>query len=246
MGLLEAVQGSIQTGELKACIRFLFTNREPGEAEGSDRFIQAVRGYGIPVVALSSARFSGDKKAGPSNRRSDYDKQVLRLLKDFSVDLCVMAGYMRVVIPEFCEHFNIVNIHPALPGGPKGRWQNVIWELIEGRARETGVMVHRVTEAVDEGPPLSYCSFPTVGGSYDRLWAELEGKTVEEVKSTEGEENPLFRMIRQEGVRREQHLLVETLIAIARGAIEIGDVDQAKGPRAAVSLNREVEGRLHG
>jgi phosphoribosylglycinamide formyltransferase-1 len=46
----------------------------------------------------------------------------------------------------------MINLHPAAPGGPTGTWQEVIWQLIEGRAVETGVMMHLVTPELDRGP----------------------------------------------------------------------------------------------
>jgi len=72
-------------------------------------------------------------------------------------DLCVLAGYMLIVGPEMCTRFNMINLHPAAPGGPTGTWQDVIWQLIKQRARETGVMMHLVTPELDRGPVVSYC-----------------------------------------------------------------------------------------
>ncbi|GAH59253.1 unnamed protein product, partial [marine sediment metagenome] len=43
------------------------------------------------------------------------------------------------------QRYNMVNLHPAAPGGPTGTWQEVIWQLIENKAEETGVMMHLVT-----------------------------------------------------------------------------------------------------
>ncbi len=247
-GLLSTVQSSIQRGELKARIEFVFTNRGPGEAKGSDQFIQLVRGYGMPLVAFSSSRFRKERGGGPfSQHRADFDRQALRLLECMDVDICVMAGYMLVVSPEICHLFNTINIHPALPGGPKGKWQNVIWELIETRAKETGAMVHLVTETVDEGPPISYCSFPITGGPYNELWDEIEGKKMEQVRAEEGEENALFKLIRQEGMRRERPLLLETLKAVAEGRIKVSNgqvLDRGMQAIMPILLNGEVEGRL--
>lgn len=244
-GLLSAIQGSIHSGELKARIEFVFTNRGPGDAEGSDHFIQMVRGYGIPLIALSSSGFQSEKGGSFSEHRAEYDARLLRLLDGMDVDICVMAGYMLVVSPEVCRRFNFINVHPALPGGPKGKWQDVIWRLIGTGAKETGAMVHMVTESVDEGPPISYCSFLIVGNAFEQLWKEIEGTTLEELKAVWRENSPLFAAIRREGVRREQPLLLETLKAIADGSIRTSDVLASDGKAfEPILMNKQVEKRL--
>ena len=117
-GLLKEVQQSIENGELNASIEFVFINREFGEQPGSDKFIQLVKDYQIPIVMLSSTRFTHQVKGSFNKNRATYDQLVLDLLKNFSVDLCVMAGYMLIISPEFCNKFKFINVHPALPGGP--------------------------------------------------------------------------------------------------------------------------------
>ena len=53
----------------------------------------------------------------------------------------------------------MLNLHPALPGGPKGMWQQVIWELLEDEADETGAMIHLATAQLDRGPVVSTFRF---------------------------------------------------------------------------------------
>jgi phosphoribosylglycinamide formyltransferase-1 len=62
--LLEAVWDSIHRGEIEAEIAFVFSNREAGEGENSDRFFELVRSYHIPLVCLSSKRFKAEQRAG--------------------------------------------------------------------------------------------------------------------------------------------------------------------------------------
>ena len=67
-------------------------------------------------------------------------------------------------------------IQAALPDGPIGTWQSVIWQLIETRATRTGAMIHLATEEVDRGPVLSHCVVPIVGGAFDADWRALTGR----------------------------------------------------------------------
>jgi folate-dependent phosphoribosylglycinamide formyltransferase PurN len=132
-------QGAIQRGELSARIQFVFSNREPGEAEGSDRFFQQVHDYGIPLVTLSSQRFRRERGGGPFSRhRLEFDREVMKRLEGYKPDLCVMAGYMLIVDAEMCQRYTMLNLHPALPGGLVGTWQEVIWKVIQEKAQEAG------------------------------------------------------------------------------------------------------------
>jgi phosphoribosylglycinamide formyltransferase-1 len=133
----------------------------------------------------------------------------------------VLAGYMLIVGKEMCQKYNMINLHPAAPGGPSGTWQEVIWQLIERRADETGIMMHLVTPDLDQGPPVTYCTFPIKGRRFDKYWAEIRGLSVEEIKQTQGENNRLFRAIRRHGLAREFPLLVSTLKAFSEGRVKI-------------------------
>ena len=246
LGLLKEVQQSIENGELNASIEFVFINREFGERQGSDNFIQLVKDYQIPLVMLSSTRFTQRIDGSFSKNRSTYDQLVLNLLKNFSVDLCVMAGYMLIISPEFCKQFKFINVHPALPGGPKGKWQDVIWKLIDMKAQETGIMVHLVTKTVDEGAPISYCSFPIIGSKYDSLWSKIEGNPSNYIKQSEGVQNPLFKAIRDTGMIMERPLILETLIGIESGTIRIDDEGfNSIGSSFPKLMNQLIEERLN-
>jgi phosphoribosylglycinamide formyltransferase-1 len=117
---------------------------------------------------------------------------------------------MLIVSPEMCESHRLINLHPALPDGPTGAWEKVIGELIRTRAERTGAMMHLVTRELDRGPVVAYHAFSIKGKAFDSLW-----------KDDLSERGPLFRRIRDEGVRREVPLIVLTLKALADGSIII-------------------------
>ena len=249
-GLLEVTLRAIQRGELDARIQFVFSNRDPGEHEGSDRYFALARQHGIPLVHCSSRRFR--QRVGPvAENRDAYDAEVMKLLEGFSPDIIALAGYMLIVSAPLCQRYTMVNLHPALPHGPRGTWQEVIWQLIRQRAAEAGAMVHLVTESVDEGPPLTYFSFPLRGHPFDALRQALDAdsRSLQEVQRAEGEEQPLFKAIREAERRREPYLLLETLKALADGRIRIRGrqvVDASGRPAAPRCLNAEVDAALGG
>ena len=221
-GLLRLVQDQIAQGELDAEISFVFSNREPGEQEGSDEFFRLVRGYGLPVKTLSSKEFRRARGGRFAAHREEYDSQVLDLLGGYEPDVCVLAGYMLILGKELCRKYPFLNLHPALPDGPIGTWQSVIWELIEKRATKTGAMIHRATEEVDRGPVVSYCTVSIDGEDFRQHWDSLGEDGAARVKEEVGEDFPLFQLIRREEYRREPFLLLETLRAVAAGKVRVG------------------------
>ena len=82
---------------------------------------------------------------------------------NISLDLIVLAGWMRILTSKFIKEFdNIINLHPALPGRFPG--SNAIEEAYnssrKGQINNTGVMVHRVIEEIDAGQVIDYIEVP--------------------------------------------------------------------------------------
>jgi phosphoribosylglycinamide formyltransferase-1 len=230
--LLTIVVDKIKDGTISGEIAFVFCNRERGEASESDRFLDLVESYGFPIAAASSKDFKPEmRKEGRKNRdilrqwRIEYDREIEKVISSYQWDLGVLAGYMLIVGEEFCVDHNLINLHPATPDGPKGSWQEVIWELIENRTDRTGVMMHLVTAELDRGPVITYCDFTITGGAFTDLWTamehKLETKSVTEIEREEDEEEPLFVEIRRHGLMREFPLIVHTIKQFADGNLEI-------------------------
>jgi folate-dependent phosphoribosylglycinamide formyltransferase PurN len=249
--LLAAAQNSLQKGEIKAEIAFVFSNREPGESAESDRLFKMVEGYHLPLICFSYQKFR--KARGMPNPgtdeplppwRLDYDEEVMQRLQSCHPDLCVLAGYMLIAGPEMCRRYDIINLHPAAPGGPAGTWQEVIWALMKSQARESGLMMHLVTPELDRGPVVTYGTYPIRGEAFDRHWAEIKGQPIEEIKTGQGENNRLFQLIRQHGLAREFPLIIATLKAFSQGRIRINPqkqvVDTAGKPMKGYDLTSEI------
>jgi len=254
--LLRAVRDNIKNGEIKAELQFVFSNREPGESGESDRLFKMVEDYNIPLICFSYEKFRDRQGEHDKQKRTlpswrlDYDREVMERLKGFHPDLCVLAGYMLIVGEEMCRRYDMINLHPAAPGGPTGTWQEVIWQLIECKAEETGVMMHLVTPELDKGPPVTYCTFPIRGKPLDRYWAQIQKKSVDEIKKMGGESNRLFRLIRQHGLAREFPLIIATLKAFSRGKVKISPekqvVDAEGKPLKGYNMTDEINKLVRG
>jgi phosphoribosylglycinamide formyltransferase-1 len=237
-GLLKAALDAIASGDLPVELAFVFVNRVWGQTRRTDRFLELVESNDIPLVTLSSRDFRRLHDSRPwSELREDFDLAAIELLGQHEADIAVHAGYM-LIAPLLCSEYLTLNLHPALPGGTIGMWQQAVWDVITGGLDETGAMIHVSTEQVDEGPVLATTRFSVRGGEFDPLWAEVAGfksDALVDVKRDPGEELPLFRAIRRAGLLRERPLLIETLKAVAAGRID------PSGAGEAVDLTPEVE-----
>ncbi|MDP6101182.1 MAG: formyltransferase family protein [Dehalococcoidia bacterium] len=245
--LLTTVQDAIQDGTLPVRIGFVFSNREPGEAEESNRFFELVNGYGLPLITISSRHFWGMPVPTTPQDREAYSSRVIQGLADFSPDFCLLAGYMLIASPLLCRNFNMINLHPAAPDGPSGTWQEVTRQLIEQGAQATGAMMHLVTPELDQGPPVAYCRFPLRGKEFDPLWREMADMPAAQIRGSDGDNHPLFCLIRQEGLRREFPLILATIRLLAQGGVKIEGgrvVDRSGAAIPGYDLTGEVEEAL--
>ena len=147
----------------------------------------------------------------------------------------VMATPLADFLPEYVSYW---------PTVIKGKSRI----LIENRQNETGVMMHLVTEVLDEGPPITYCKFPIKDRKFDGLWEDLDNKlktkSLKEIIKEEGENNPLFKEIRIQGVIRELPLLLQTLKEFADGKIDIKNqnvVVDGKNIKGGFDLSLEID-----
>ncbi len=257
--LLREVMEKKEDGTLDVEFSFVFCNwdntEEPNpRKEQREMFFDMVRGYGIPLITLSWKTFRPDLwDSDPVEWRRLYGAEIRSRIKDLGFDLGILAGYMLWIDDETCEQYDFMNLHPALPTGPKGTWQEVIWQLIREGADEQGAMMHIVTPDWDRGAALTYCGFPIRGGDYDGLWADLEERlkddTLEGVIEKVGIELPLFKKIREDGARRELPLIVETIRQFADGNVRIKDKNLYKGDvrlEGPFDLSEQVDRNIEG
>ena len=247
--LLADVVARAQQDDVALDIAAVFCDREPGEAPESDRFIELVQRLGFPLVTLSSAASWKAAQALGVDRttwRDEYHRGVMDLLVPHRLGVLVMAGYMLIVTPAMCRRYALLNLHPALPDGPTGTWQEVIWQLLEAKATETGAMVHLATAQLDRGPVVSSFRFPITGGDWAPLWTQFREKrktmSVAEIAAAEGESEPLFAEIRRRGEIREIPLLYQTLCQFAQGKLNTAaGAVFAESTRLPLDLTAPVE-----
>ncbi|MGE0601845.1 MAG: hypothetical protein AB7J35_20415 [Dehalococcoidia bacterium] len=243
-GALEYTLNAIDRG-LPVDVAVVFVNRDRGEYEATDRLIAMVEARGIPVETNSSVRFRksvGGRIGKPGEAlqpwRYDYDRQVAETLGQYDFSLGVMFGYMLIATEPLFGQFTFINDHPALPDGPIGTYQEVIAELMRTQALDSGCMMNLVTGNVDRGPAISFCRFAIQDEMNESAWNAVSGQEIDDSTLDRIMAMPLYSDIRARGVARERPFLVETLRAIATGALPVP-------PGEPIDLTAEVERAVH-
>lgn len=141
-----ALADACARGELPAEIVVVISNKT--EAQGLER----ARERGIPTVVVPS-------KGKP---REAHEREIVGALESARVEWVCLAGYMRLLSPEFVGRFpaRIVNIHPALlPSFPGVDAQH---QALEYGVKVSGCTVHLVDAGCDTGPIVLQRTVPVL------------------------------------------------------------------------------------
>ena len=86
-----------------------------------------------------------------NKKQSLSENKILIRLKEYKIDLILLAGYMRILSKRFIRSFgkSIINIHPSLL--PKFKGLNTFERVLKKRERKSGCTVHFVNEKLDAG-----------------------------------------------------------------------------------------------
>ncbi|OHE31091.1 MAG: phosphoribosylglycinamide formyltransferase [Syntrophus sp. RIFOXYC2_FULL_54_9] len=134
---LQSIIDHIESGTLDAEIRVVLSNNPEAYA------LERCRKHHISSVVLDHRQF---------DCRESYDRRAVAILVSSGVELVVMAGFMRILSPEFFRAFpsRIINIHPALLPAFPG--MHVQQKAVEYGVKFAGCTVHFADEGIDTGP----------------------------------------------------------------------------------------------
>jgi phosphoribosylglycinamide formyltransferase-1 len=134
---LQAIIDSIDRGELDAHLSIVISNTKDAMA------LKRAEKHGIKIIFIDPSTYLNSK---------EYDKALVLKLKEFSIDLICLAGYMRILGEEVIQTFEkkIINMHPSLlPAFPGLNAQK---QAINYGVKFSGCTVHFVDSGVDSGP----------------------------------------------------------------------------------------------
>ena len=127
--------------------------------------------FGVPTFVVEPALFES---------REDWAKTLLANVQHFEPDLVILAGFMRILPPDFVAALtpNLINTHPSLlPDFPGA---HAVRDALAAGATRTGVTIHVVDEGVDTGPQLKQAEVLVLPG-------ETEAQLHERIKQVERE-----------------------------------------------------------
>lgn len=158
---LQSIIDACESGFIDGRVVAVISNVEGAYA------LERARKHGAEAILVPSS----------GRKRREHEKEVLSHLERIGPDLIALAGYMRMLTPEFIERYRgrIMNIHPALLpcfGGRGMYGENVHRAVLESGAKVSGCTVHFVTPKVDGGPII-----------VQRCVTVLEGDTVETLRA---------------------------------------------------------------
>lgn len=144
---LQALIDGQQSGDLPIAIVKVISNRP--DVFGLTRAEQA----GISHQVLDHKKFAD---------RESFDQHLMQEIDQCNPDLVVLAGFMRILTPEFTQHYlgRMLNIHPSLL--PKFQGLHTHQRALDAGESRHGVTVHFVTAELDGGPAAIQASVPVL------------------------------------------------------------------------------------
>jgi phosphoribosylglycinamide formyltransferase 1 len=156
---LQAFIDACARGEVPAQISVVISNN-PGAAG-----LQRAEHAGIPTRCIDHRGYT---------TREEFDQALLEELQAHTVDLVVLAGFMRILTPVLIEPLlgRLLNIHPSLL--PKYPGLRTHQRALDAGDHEAGATVHFVTPQLDGGPPVLQAPVPILpGDTADTLAARV-------------------------------------------------------------------------
>jgi phosphoribosylglycinamide formyltransferase 1 len=142
-----AIVEQINDGRLDAEVRIVISD------VADAGILSYARDYQIPALYLHPGKYR-------TKLEEEVEQDLVRLLQEASVDLVVLAGFMRVVKQPLLSAFprSIINIHPSLL--PRFPGLQAWKQALAAGVSETGCTVHYVEAGVDTGEIIEQRTVP--------------------------------------------------------------------------------------
>ena len=129
------------------------------DAYGLERAKQA----DIPALCLDHKKYAD---------RYLFDQALVKSIDTYHPDLLALAGFMRILNPEFVHHYRgrAINIHPSLL--PKYRGLHTHRRVLEAGDSQHGCSIHLVTDKLDGGPLIIQSRVPVLPNDSEEILAK--------------------------------------------------------------------------
>ncbi|SDE08570.1 phosphoribosylglycinamide formyltransferase-1 [Paenibacillus sp. UNCCL117] len=145
----QAIADAVKEGRLDVTIELLVCDRPKAKV------VERAKEAGVPVYTFSPKEYAS---------RQDYEREILRELRERQVELVVLAGYMRILTEVLVDAYwgRMINIHPSLL--PSFPGLHAVRQALAHGVKVTGVTVHLVDGGLDSGPILAQRALPILDG----------------------------------------------------------------------------------
>ncbi len=118
--------------------------------------------HGIDTIVLNHKDYTS---------REEFDKELVNIINSKNIDLCVLAGFMRILTPTFTDNIKAINIHPSIL--PLFKGANAIQRSFDSDMKVAGVTTHMVTSELDSGKIVDQRCFNKEGLSFEDFKAKI-------------------------------------------------------------------------
>ena len=124
--------------------------------------IQRAEKFGLTSVIIDNKNFVS---------REEFDKKVVEEIKKSGAELTVLAGFMRILTPFFCDNIRAINLHPSIL--PLFKGAHAIDESFDSDMQVGGVSVHWVSAELDGGKIIAQKTFQRENKTRDEWEAKI-------------------------------------------------------------------------
>jgi len=146
---MEALIAERDGGRLPVDIAAVISNRPAAKG------LETAAAAGIATRCLDHKAYAG---------RDEFDAALAACIDEFTPDLVILAGFMRILTPTFVRHYEgrLLNIHPSLL--PSFPGLHTHQRALDEGVRIHGCTVHFVTAELDHGPVVIQAAVPVLDG----------------------------------------------------------------------------------
>lgn len=124
--------------------------------------IEVAKNASIPLEIINAKAYKS---------REDFDKVVVERLQQYSPELTILAGFMRILTPHFTQQIKSINLHPSLL--PRHKGLRAIERSYEDVHPTGGVSVHWVTSELDGGEVILQKEIEKEGLNFEAYYNQI-------------------------------------------------------------------------
>ena len=95
---------------------------------------------------------------GEKESKNSHEARIITCLRDWQVDIIILAGYMRILSPYILNQYPVINVHPSLL--PRHKGKHAIRDSLCSGDKNSGCTIHWVDQGIDTGSIIAQHEVP--------------------------------------------------------------------------------------